>query len=455
MTEELIDSIAKLNSSALKKIIVNSRFECTFIMPKLKDNKTYVFFSKAFKEPNSPRMQQYADIFVHDIEANEDYECSELYINNDYDIGKKILMLHLGKKVDGVKKILSMHIVVDAVVEDSKDIVIRKSSCNGEDCKDTCESNVDSCEQEDNSNSSIAKKTMEECKILYCMKDLPMSKTCICYGWECNKGWHHVLRKLSCELEALNLLVYDKWKVRIQADQVKEKFGTLRFYYSVVCDNYNKIGLEAKKLIDAFEQKKDNGYFGLKSVVDQKGYSSDEIGEDGKMISIWHPPKCHVEVTLHKDEYVQMNKVAKDAHKRLVENGYDDITPEQNIMMEWLDSEADKRVRQAEKDCYDICEDCGCQIGTNWSPRCETTGWIKYICHHCAEKYENIEYMKNGELWSGKSRLKTKTEVQAERKALDKKLRKFEETEPTDEEIEETQEKFNNDILEAMNEDKK
>lgn len=273
-----------------------------------------------------------------------------------------------------------------------------------------------------NKNNNLEKETIADCKILYCNAGLQMTKTCMCWGWECGKGWWQVLRRLSCELEALNLLVYDKWKVRIQADQVKEKFGTLRFYYSVECDNYNEVGLAAKKTIDDFESKKDNDYFGLKTIVDEKGHSVDEVDADGKTTSVWHPSKCHVEVTKHKDEYEQMKKAADEAHKTLCESGYDDITPEQKIMMEWLESEAEKRVRQAEDDCYHTCEECGHQIGSDWSPRCETIGWITYICDDCAEKGKSM-YMKNGEKWQGNKRLMTREEVKAEHEEFERKWR--------------------------------
>ena len=433
MTKELIESIAKLNSSSPKKIVINGRFECTFIVPPLKAHETYVFFSEAFKEASSPRLQQFADVFVHDNQTNEDYECSELQISNDYDIGVKSLTLYIGtKNVDGSRVVLSMHTVIDAAVEDTEDLVERDSCCSGEDCavdvkdKTGYNSNMNTEDKEicaqpcKAKERSLEKETIADCKILYCNASLPMTKTCMCWGFETGEGWWQVLRRLSCELEALNLLVYDKWKVRIQADQVKEKFGTLRFYYSVECDNYNEVGLAAKKIIDDFESKKDYGYFGLKTVVDEKGHSVDEVDGDGRTVAVWHPPKCHVEVTKHKDEYEQMKKAADEAHKTLCESGYDDITPEQKIMMEWLESEAEKRVKQAEDDCYNTCEKCGHQIGTDWSPRCETLGWITYICDDCAEEGKTM-YMKNGEKWQGKKRLMTREEVKAEHKKYEEK----------------------------------
>lgn len=232
---------------------------------------------------------------------------------------------------------------------------------------------------------SVAEETMKQCKILYCQRNLPMTKTCMCWGWECNDGWNTALRELSCALEVLNLQFYDKYKVRIQADQVKEKFGTLHFYYSVACDNYTAPGLLAKKVIDAFEKKKDEGYFGLKTVVDEPGYSSERT-EDGKTVSVWHPPVVHQEVTLHKDEFEKEKAEADKAYDVLLNSGRYDPTDEQKIVMNYMESMADKLISEAEKKCYGTCEICGCQIGTKYSPRVQTTGWIRYVCKKCSEK---------------------------------------------------------------------
>ena len=277
--------------------------------------------------------------------------------------------------------------------------------------------------KEENEKQSLAKETMELCKILYCQKDLPMTKTCMCWGFECGEGWHHILKRLSCELEALNIQFYDKYKVRIQADQVKEKFGTLRFYYSVICDNFMEKGLEANKVIDAFERKKDSGYFGLKCVIDEQGRTVDEIGEDGKKRAVWHPPKTHIEITEHKDEYETMKALADGARKILAEQGRYEITPEQRVIMEYMESEAEARVKKAEDDCYNTCETCGSQIGTDWSPRCETTGWIRYICDRCADKLD-FAYMKNGERWRAGKMLATREQVEKERAEFEAKLKR-------------------------------
>jgi hypothetical protein len=61
----------------------------------------------------------------------------------------------------------------------------------------------------------------------------PMTETCMCWGFECGDGWYNILDQL-CN----NIQHYIDWKNRkeeivpqVVAEQVKEKFGTLRFYY--------------------------------------------------------------------------------------------------------------------------------------------------------------------------------------------------------------------------------
>lgn len=54
-----------------------------------------------------------------------------------------------------------------------------------------------------------------------------MRVTCMCWGLSCGDGWYHLLDRLSTELQAIS----DAAGFQVVADQVKEKFGTLRFYY--------------------------------------------------------------------------------------------------------------------------------------------------------------------------------------------------------------------------------
>ena len=65
-------------------------------------------------------------------------------------------------------------------------------------------------------------------------RNKPMMETCMCWGFECGDGWFNILDQLMG-----NIQHHIDWKnknsevvAQVTLDQVKEKFGTLRFYYS-------------------------------------------------------------------------------------------------------------------------------------------------------------------------------------------------------------------------------
>ena|SRR5229473_402860 len=67
-----------------------------------------------------------------------------------------------------------------------------------------------------------------------------MRKTAMCWGIECDDGWYDILDKL-CE----NIV---KSGFHIKATQVKEKFGTLRFYTNYSSDTIDNLIENAEKL---------------------------------------------------------------------------------------------------------------------------------------------------------------------------------------------------------------
>jgi hypothetical protein len=83
---------------------------------------------------------------------------------------------------------------------------------------------------------------------LYRDRHLPESKSRMCDGFCCGDGWYDIIYKLSQELDMLfNVrMLDDPTFVYPSAFQVKEKFGTLRFYVDGkvpknVCNNINAI----------------------------------------------------------------------------------------------------------------------------------------------------------------------------------------------------------------------
>ena len=71
-------------------------------------------------------------------------------------------------------------------------------------------------------------------------RNKPMMETCMCWGFDCGDGWFNILDQLMG-----NIQHHIDWKqeqkekynrgegcTQVTLDQVKEKFGTLRFYYT-------------------------------------------------------------------------------------------------------------------------------------------------------------------------------------------------------------------------------
>jgi ribosomal protein L37AE/L43A len=71
-------------------------------------------------------------------------------------------------------------------------------------------------------NDENTKYLIEKYPTLYKQYYLPMQETAMCWGFECGDGWFNLIDELSSKIIEL-----DK---NVEAIQVKEKFGGLRFY---------------------------------------------------------------------------------------------------------------------------------------------------------------------------------------------------------------------------------
>lgn len=65
---------------------------------------------------------------------------------------------------------------------------------------------------------------------LYRRRHLAPSETCMCWGFAVGEGWEPIIRELSAKLEAIILTLPAGEREEYAAEQVKEKFGGLRFY---------------------------------------------------------------------------------------------------------------------------------------------------------------------------------------------------------------------------------
>jgi len=86
---------------------------------------------------------------------------------------------------------------------------------------------------------------------LYADRNGDMKSTLMCWGFECQDGWEPLIRELSEKLEKL-IVEYKKEYPSAEhsprAMQVKEKYGTLRFYMTTST-------AEMESLIDEAESK--------------------------------------------------------------------------------------------------------------------------------------------------------------------------------------------------------
>ena len=81
----------------------------------------------------------------------------------------------------------------------------------------------------------LQEELFEKYPKIFKQKDLPMTQTCMCWGIETGDGWYNIIDMLCCQIQwhiAHNLKKDENPEiVQVEATQVKEKYGTLRFYY--------------------------------------------------------------------------------------------------------------------------------------------------------------------------------------------------------------------------------
>jgi hypothetical protein len=72
-------------------------------------------------------------------------------------------------------------------------------------------------------------------------RNAPMTETCMCWGFDCGDGWFNILDQLMGNIQNhidWNNKNFEKGYAQykqvpqVTLNQVKEKFGTLRFYYT-------------------------------------------------------------------------------------------------------------------------------------------------------------------------------------------------------------------------------
>lgn len=76
----------------------------------------------------------------------------------------------------------------------------------------------------------LDKQLCEKYPKLFRQRNLPMTETAMCWGFECGDGWYDLIDSLCGTIQ--NYIDYNQHLnvPQIEVVQVKEKYGTLRFY---------------------------------------------------------------------------------------------------------------------------------------------------------------------------------------------------------------------------------
>ena len=78
-------------------------------------------------------------------------------------------------------------------------------------------------------NPELDKKLCDKYPEIFANRHGDMRTTAMCWGFECGDGWYHLIDQLCGCLQSYTS---GNRKAQVVATQVKEKFGTLRFYYN-------------------------------------------------------------------------------------------------------------------------------------------------------------------------------------------------------------------------------
>jgi len=87
----------------------------------------------------------------------------------------------------------------------------------------------------------LDKKLVTECPRLFKDRYAPMNVTAMCWGFDCGDGWFKLIYEASKKIEAIIEKLPEEKKQFYYATQVKEKYGTLRFYMSGETEEIEKI----------------------------------------------------------------------------------------------------------------------------------------------------------------------------------------------------------------------
>lgn len=99
-------------------------------------------------------------------------------------------------------------------------------------------------------NAGLDARLVREHPFLFTDRFADMRNTAMCWGFECGDGWYKLIKEAADKLEPLVKQYASDHPLnpsQPRASQVKEKFGTLRFYMSCSTEQMEKIIEKAER----------------------------------------------------------------------------------------------------------------------------------------------------------------------------------------------------------------
>ena len=98
--------------------------------------------------------------------------------------------------------------------------------------------------------TAFEKEIMESCPLLYAdmVNQRPITESSMAFGFCVGPGWHPLIRELSHGIEKIIRAFPLEEQQAIRVVQVKEKFGSLRFYINFCVEEIEELITEAEML---------------------------------------------------------------------------------------------------------------------------------------------------------------------------------------------------------------
>jgi hypothetical protein len=97
-------------------------------------------------------------------------------------------------------------------------------------------------------NAELEQQLYDKYPTLFCNKDKSIQESCMAWGIECNNGWYELLSSVCWRISQHEQNITDRIRIRntnskendqsdldyipVKFDQIKEKFGGIRIYYT-------------------------------------------------------------------------------------------------------------------------------------------------------------------------------------------------------------------------------